>query len=167
MELSFRPVGVDGCRQRVSQRLRPRPVGRSAAARPAAAPEDPRAATFRGARELVGEPGLAGARVADDDEEPATAGERIVEAGFEQSELLRASFEWRRGRSARTLYGLRPARADVERRNLREDRVLELPQRTSRLDPELRQERSPCGSVRVERFGLPAGAVEREHELAA
>ena len=26
---------------------------------------------------------------------------------------------------------------------------------------------TPRGSVRVERFGLPAGAVEREHELAA
>ena len=45
--------------------------------------------------------------------------------------------------------------------------MLELAQRPPRLDPELGQERSPRGAVCLERLGLPAGAVQREHELGA
>jgi hypothetical protein len=50
---------------------------------------------------------------------------------------------------------------------LAEDRLLELPQRRARLDPELVDEHPPRGLVGLERLGLPAGAVEREHQLAA
>ena len=66
-----------------------------------------------------------------------------------------------RGRSA-----ARPA-PGVERRVLAEDRLLELAQRGARLDPELLDEHAARLLVRLERLGLPAAAVEREHQLAA
>ena len=72
-----------------------------AAAGPAAAPEDPCAVLLRATRELVREPRLARAGVPDDDEEPAPARKRIVEAGFEQRELVASPFERRRRCSAR------------------------------------------------------------------
>ena len=45
--------------------------------------------------------------------------------------------------------------------------MLELAQRPPRLDPELGKERPPRGAVCLECFGLPAGAVQRQHELGA
>ena len=59
------------------------------------------------------------------------------------------------------------ADAELERGVLREDRALERLQRRGRLDPEALDERLPGRAVDLERLGLPAGAVEREHQLAA
>jgi hypothetical protein len=58
-------------------------------------------------------------------------------------------------------------RGDFDRGILLEDRVFELAERPPRLDPELGKERPPRRAVCLECFGLPAGAVQREHELGA
>ena len=50
---------------------------------------------------------------------------------------------------------------------LTENRALELAQLGARLDTELFDEDAPRLAVRLEGFGLPAGAVEGEDELAA
>src|SRR5207244_1760102 len=54
-----------------------------------------------------------------------------------------------------------------ERRVLAEDRLLQLLERGTRLDPQLVDEVPPRRLVRLQRLRLPAGAVEREHQLAA
>ena len=48
---------------------------------------------------------------------------------------------------------------------LHQDRPLEPLQRGARVDPQLLDERAPCLLVALERIGLPAGAVEGQHEL--
>ena len=58
-------------------------------------------------------------------------------------------------------------RASVELRILVEDCPFESSQRRPGLDPELLDERLPRRPVRRQRVGLPARAVEREHQLAA
>ena len=50
---------------------------------------------------------------------------------------------------------------------LAEDLRVELLQRAARFDPELVDEHAPALVVGLERVGLPAGAVQREHQLAA
>ena len=60
----------------------------------------------------------------------------------------------------------RPHRRDVQLRILREDRAFELPQRRSRLDPERLDERLPRRPEGRQGLGLPARAVEGEHEPA-
>ncbi len=50
---------------------------------------------------------------------------------------------------------------------LREDRLLELAQLPSRLEPELVDERAPGVAEALQRVGLPARPVEREHVLRA
>ena len=70
-------------------------------------------------------------------------------------------------RARRDRYGGRALlRRELQRRILSEDGPLELLQRRARLDPQLLDERAARRAVRVERFGLPTGAVQREHELA-
>ena len=64
-------------------------------------------------------------------------------------------------RSARAVDG------DVQRRVLDEDRPLELLQLDARLEPELVVQERPRPPVDLEPFGLPAAAVEREHQLRA
>ena len=83
----------------------------------------------------------------------------------ERGELALATEERvRRGRDAPRRPGAR--RQDPERRVLREDRPLELPQRLARLDPELVDERLARALIDRERVRLPAGAVERQHQLS-
>ena len=48
-----------------------------------------------------------------------------------------------------------------------EDRALELLQRPARVDAELVDEGAAAVLVRGKRFGLPAAAVERQHQLTA
>ena len=55
--------------------------------------------------------------------------------------------------------------AGVERRVLAQDRLLQPPQIGAGLDADLLNERLPGLTVRVERVGLPAGAIQREHPL--
>ncbi len=63
--------------------------------------------------------------------------------------------------------GTRSSAASVQRGVLREDRALELAQLLARLDAELLDERRARIAVRRERLRLPAGAVQREHQLGA
>jgi hypothetical protein len=60
------------------QRLRPGPVWRSSGALRAASPEHASACVLRAAGELVGEPRLADAAVAADQEEPPAACDRVL-----------------------------------------------------------------------------------------
>src|SRR5262249_32303073 len=53
----------------------------------------------------------------------------------------------------------------VERGVLAEDRPLEALQRAARLEPELVVQEPACRAIDLERLCLPAGAVQREHEL--
>ena len=62
--------------------------------------------------------------------------------------------------------GRRP-RASSSAGSCVEDRALERLERRRRLDPEALDERLPRRAVGLERLGLPARAVEREHQLAA
>ena len=55
----------------------------------------------------------------------------------------------------------------AERLVLSEDRLLELPELVGGIDPELLDEHPPDVLVRLERLGLPAAAVQREHQLRA
>ena len=55
----------------------------------------------------------------------------------------------------------------AELRILTEDRPFELLQRWAGLDAELLDEHLPAVPVCLQRLGLPAGAIEREHQLAA
>ena len=50
---------------------------------------------------------------------------------------------------------------------MREDRSLELVERAPRFDAELGEQRPSRGAVCLERLGLPSGAVQRDHQLAA
>ena len=54
-----------------------------------------------------------------------------------------------------------------QRRVLREDRALQLPQLDARLEPELVGEDCAARLVHLERLGLTSGSVERQHELPA
>ena len=95
-----------------AQRLHPRPVGGRASGLPAAADQDQRAACPRTRGELLGEPALADARLADEQEQPSAAGQRIVEAGGQLRQLALATDEGRRRRpSAPVSAGPRRRRA--------------------------------------------------------
>ena len=61
----------------------------------------------------------------------------------------------------------RPRRRQVQARVLAEDAQFELHQRGSRVDTELLDKRPAPALERVQRVGLPAAAIEREHQLAA
>lgn len=60
-----------------------------------------------------------------------------------------------------------PAWTAIQRAVLPEDRLLELPQRRSRLDAQLLDQRPAGVAIFVEGVRLPSGAVERQHELGA
>jgi hypothetical protein len=55
----------------------------------------------------------------------------------------------------------------LEPRILAQDRAVQLLQRRAGLDPELVDQHTPGVVIDLERFGLPARAVEREHQVAA
>ncbi len=61
----------------------------------------------------------------------------------------------------------RDRRALLEPRILAENRAVQLLKRRAGLDPELVDENTPRVVVDLERFGLPARPVEREHQVAA
>ena len=74
------------------------------------------------------------------------------------------------GRAGHRLRGGRRRRrlpVQLQRRVLVQDLPLELLQRRAGLDPELVDERTAPASEDVERVGLPAAAIERDHQLAA
>ncbi len=144
-----------------TERLHPRPVGGRSAGLPAAAHQDACAPGGRARDQLLGEPALADPRLADEQERPPAAMERVVEAGEQVGELPRAADE--RGR--RRIRAGRVGGDVVERRVLLEDRPLEVAQRPARLDAELLHQRAARRLVGVERVALAAAAVEAQHQL--
>ena len=148
-----------------AQRLHPRPVGGRAARLPAAADEHARAARASLRAQLLGEPALADAGLAGEQEQAAAAGERVVEAGEQLGELALAADE----RAARRP---RPAGSAAGRAG-------RVPGPAARIACSARaaagraRSRARSTSVRarvlvgLERLGLAAAAVEREHQLAA
>ena len=116
-------------------------------------------------RQLVGKAALADSRLADEQKQSPSAVEHVVETGEQLAQLtLPADEDTAEG--CRLGCGL-PGSDVVERGVLAENRLLELSQLSRRLDPELTDEDATGLPVRVERVGLAAGAVEREHELPA
>ena len=85
---------------------------------------------------------------------PAEAGETGEESGHDLALLARRALR-------------RRARRRLERRILVEDAPLELAQRGARLEAQLLHQHAPTLPKGFERVGLSAGAVEREHQLAA
>ncbi|HEY6396286.1 MAG TPA: hypothetical protein VIX82_02415, partial [Solirubrobacteraceae bacterium] len=49
---------------------------------------------------------------------------------------------------------------------LSKDRFVQLPKLDRRLNPQLVDQRRPCGTVGGQCFGLPSGAVQSQHQLA-
>ena len=135
-----------------------------AAALPAPSPEDPRPRVLRPTRELVGQTCLPGTALAADDEETPAASGGVLQRGQQLAELALASDQEPRGAAAGPEAGV--ARTHVEGGVLAQDRLLELLQRPARLDPELLRQRPPGVPVGLERVGLPAAAIEREHQLS-
>ena len=60
-----------------------------------------------------------------------------------------------------------PGRSAVSAGSCASDHPLEPPQLGTRLDPELIDDQLAPGAHRLERLGLPAGPVQRDHQLAA
>ena len=101
---------------------------------------------------------------------PAGAGERD-QPGVRRAAARRAPRSPARARraasAARAGCAARRRGRVGERRVLAQDRRLQLAQRGARLEPELLDQQLAPGAVDVERLGLAAGAVEREHQQAA
>ena len=124
-----------------------------------------REALARGVRRLEREPALADAAGTDERHEPRL---RAREQGRELAQLRCAADRVRRRRG-------QPDRArrlalgsgQVERRVVLQDRALELAQLGRGDDAEPLVEQAVALAVQLERLGLPPGAVEREHQLAA
>ena len=158
-----------------TQRLHPGPVGRSAARLPASADEHPGTAALRLGGHLLGEPALADPGLPDEQDQPAAAGERVVETGDQRGQLALSADE----RAARCLarrspgsvdrpirrWWPRPGLAVLERGVLLQDRVVEAAQLRARLDPDLLHQHRAGRPVRLERVGLAARAVQGEHPL--
>ena len=64
-------------------------------------------------------------------------------------------------------HGRRDRRSRGQLLVLVQDRPVQRLQLGARVDPELVHERRTCGGIGIERLGLPARAIEREHQLPA
>src|SRR5204862_3898838 len=91
-------------------------------------------------------------------DQPSPAGDRVVKGGRELCQLPRPPDE------RHVWLGRAPA-MQVEGGILAEDPLLEVAQLLAWLDPQLVDEGAAGGLVPLERFGLPAGAVERDEQL--
>ena len=147
--------------------LRPRPVGGRPARLPGAAPQHRVAVVGGSFGDRLGQARLADPRLAGDEEQRALAAPRLGE-GREQLVALGAPPDERRA-AARLHSRLRGRRGDPrrrgERRILHEDRPLEVAELAGGLDAQLLGERVAGLTIGVERVGLAAGAIEREHQL--
>src|SRR5262245_19453557 len=143
-----------------AKRLNPGPVGGGAARFPAPTDENARTAGSCVVGQLLGEPALADPGFAGQEVKPSSVPHRLLQAFEEVRELLVAADEDPGGLRQGT-----PCRWELQSRVLAEDRVLEFPQRLTRLDPELLDERPARLLVRLECLGLPPRPVERQHPL--
>src|SRR5207248_8282257 len=106
------------------------------------------------------EPALADAGLADEEEQPAAPGERVVESGDELGELRLAPDKAAGGVGVEN-----PCRGKIERRILVQNRLAEVAQLARRLDAEFLDERPACLLVGLAPLCLPTGAVERQPQL--
>src|SRR5262249_34031167 len=143
------------------ERLPPRPVGGGAACFPAASDEYAGATSLRLVDELVRQPRLADARFAAKQEETPASGARIVEPGSQRVELTIAADEDVTVGGHDRRRTLRQADPGV----VPENPALQILQLGARLDGELVDEVRTTVGKDPERVGLPAGTVEREHQL--
>ena len=159
--LSFTRVGP--------QRLHPGPVGRCAARLPAAPGEHLRPALVGAHRELLRQAALADPWFPAHKHEPSVSGSGVGERRQQLAEVVLAAHE-RAGRSSPHTRGrpllIRPARR-VEGGVLDEDRLLHRPQLATGFETELVDQPAPGLAVGLQRVGLAAAAVERQHQLAA
>jgi hypothetical protein len=114
--------------------------------------------------QLIGEAALPDSRLAGQQIETAATREAIVEPGKESAEFALPADEAATGPGRRRI-GSRGH--GIERGILAKDRLLELAQLPSRLDPELLDQCPPRRAVDVERLRLTTRAIQGEHELAA
>ena len=99
---------------------------------------------------------------------PGRPGERdetvLVQKGGDLGELVLAADE-RRRRCGEVAAAPAVDRDGGDRRIVREDRLLEPAELGSRLESQLVGEHAPRLLERLERIGLPAAAIERQHQL--
>jgi hypothetical protein len=138
-----------------AQGLNPGPVGGRAAGLPAAPDEHGRAPLPRAAGELLGEAALADPGLAAHEHDTPARRECVLERLTERGDLALASHEDAAGAA-------RPATVlsrEVERRVLREDRLVQIAKRPAGLDAQLVDERAAGRLVGLERLGLATAAV--------
>ena len=154
-------------RTELADDLGPGPVGGRPAGLPGAAPEHRVALVGGLVGHRLGQPGLADAGIAGDKEQRALAAPCPGE-GREQFLALGAPPHERRA-AAHVHIRRRERRGGPWRRGerwiLHEDCSLEVAELAGGLDAELLGERVAGLMIGVERVGLAAGAVEREHEM--
>jgi hypothetical protein len=163
-----------GCADVGADRLHPRPVRGCPAGFPTAAPDHLRPAFGCCARQLFSKTTLADARLSADDEKPPASCQRIDECPQQRLELAFAPDEDAADPAAgRLLTGVgrlrRGARhpAQVERRVLPQNRLLEVAEPAARLEPELLDQQPARVLIGLQGLGLAVAAVEREHQLRA
>ena len=142
-----------GCRARTRAATAPTASTRARRPPPSSGRRAPRRRAPRARVELLGEPALADARLAGEQEQAPAARERVVEAGGELGELALAPDERAASRSSAAGSA---ARAQVERAGpAARIACCELAQAPARLDAELVDERAARVAVGLERLGLP------------
>jgi hypothetical protein len=172
-QLRTKPVRI-GLVDVGTDRLHPRPVGRRASRLPAAAPEHLPSAIARPARQLLGKTTLTDARLSADGHEPPTACQRVVERAQQGRKLSFAPHEdaapcvrWGQLVDVGRLRRHRRRRPEVQRRVLPENRLLEVAEPPTWLEPELLDHEPARLLVGLQGFGLAVAAIEGEHQLRA
>jgi hypothetical protein len=120
--------------------------------------------TVRLSGELRGQPGLAHAWGPRQRHQGAGTPMGALPARAEPREVFRAAGE-RRSAGGVELAWEPGVRGDVEHGVLAEDRLVQAAELGSWLDPDLLHERVTGVAIRLQRGGLPATAVQREHPL--
>ena len=117
-------------------------------------------------RERRGEPRLAHPVAADQRHQRAGALGGPPPAHLQPAQLAVAADQRRRARGVELARQLGDDRHDVERRVLAQDRLVQPPQLGPRLDADLLDERAPRVPVGLQRLGLTAAPIQRQHPQA-
>jgi hypothetical protein len=115
--------------------------------------------------ELRSQPGLAHAVGADERDERARAAGGALPARAQPAQLAVAADQRRRGLGLELARQLGDGQLDLEVRVLAQDRLVQLAQRRTRLDPDLLDQGAAGLPVGLERLGLATAAIEGEHPL--
>ncbi len=134
-------------------------VGRAARPREVDEPDAVGELVLEGTRRLEREPALPDARRPGERDEAV-----LAQKGGDLGELVLAADE-RRRRCGEVAAAPAVDRDGGNRRIVREDRLLEPAELGSRLESKLVGEHAPRLLERLERIGLPAAAIERQHQL--